>query len=210
MPLDYRHIPAFCINLERRLDRWALAAQEFARLGLSVTRWPGVEYTASPYPALRPGQAGCLDSHKQIWRHVLENGWPAAMIFEDDVIFSSDFKDIFSAAALELPGDWDVWSLHATHAQVTLRVQYVAALRGSLWGTHGYLVSPRGCTRLLALPDDQPVDYRISPVLTDCGGAVYGIPVERAIVFQRGGEDSDIQVTDQNDFWRRQRARYCR
>lgn len=210
MALDYRQIPAFCINLDRRPDRWALSEREFARFNLSVTRWPGVEYVESPYPALRPGQAGCLDSHKQIWRHMLENGWPATLVFEDDVVFSSDFKDIFAAAARELPEDWDVWSLHATRAQMTYVGKYIARLRGPLWGTHGYLVSRRGCERLLAFPDDRPVDARLSPVFSAREGNVYGIPVKHAIVFQRGTDESDIVGSAQVLFWRRQRARYCR
>lgn len=207
---DYSQIPAFCINLDRRADRWALAEPEFARLAWPVTRWRAVEHKKSPYNGLRPAQAACLDSHKQLWRHALAQNYPAIAVFEDDVVFSSDFKDIFAAAAAQLPADWDVWHLHSTHAALKPVSALLVQLVGPMWGTHGYLISRQGCEKALALADTDPVDYRISGTLHRKAGKVYGLRMSAALAFQRGEPDSDIPATGQSGFYKQQRERFCR
>lgn len=210
LPGDYRQIPAFCINLDRRADRWALVESEFARLAWPVTRWRAVEHEKSPYDGLRPAQAACLDSHKQLWRHALAQNHPAVAIFEDDVVFSRDFKDIFPRAAAQLPADWEVWHLHSSRAALKPVNALLVQIVGQMWGTHGYLISRQGCEKALALPDTDPVDYRISAILHHAAGKVYGLRMPTALAFQSGELASDIPNTDQSNFYKRQRARFCR
>lgn len=207
--MDYRHIPAFCINLDARPDRWARAQAEFARLDWPVTRWSATRHEKSPYRALPPGHAGCFDSHRQLWRHGLAQQFPLMAVFEDDVVFSSDFKDIFPRAYSELREDWDVWHLHASRAAARPASERTVRVTGKLWGTHGYLICAKGCKRLLALPGVAHVDSWMSARLHDSGGQVYGVALPSTLVFQRG-EDSDIPETAQLEFWREQRARFCR
>lgn len=207
--MDYSQIPAFCINLDARSDRWARAEPEFARIGWPVTRWSASQHENSPYQGLSAGQAGCLDSHKALWRHCVAEKLPLIAIFEDDVVFPGDFIDIFPRAVSELPPDWELWHLHATRAPREDVGEHLVRITGKMWGSHGYFVTAPTCEKLLELPDTAPVDFRMSEDFVSAGGQVYGVRLERALVFQQG-DDTDIPQTAQLDFWRQQRARFCR
>lgn len=202
-------LTAFCVNLDRRADRWAQAQAEFARISLPVSRWPAVAHQRSPYRTMHRAAAGCLDSHRQIWQHCIDAQLSVVAVFEDDVVFTSDFAAVFAAAASELPTDWCVWHLHATHAPHVVLGDYVVRILGEIWGTHGYIINQRGCQLALELPNTEPVDVRISRLMYEADGRVYGVHQTRALVFQRG-DDSDIPRTAKLAFWRDQRARFGR
>jgi GR25 family glycosyltransferase involved in LPS biosynthesis len=207
--MDYRAIPAFCINLDSRPDRWAQAAEQFATLGWPVTRQPGVTYAQSPYPTLSAAQAGCLESHKEIWRQCIASAHDIIAVFEDDVLFSPRFKDIFAPLGSQLPAAWDAWLLHSFRARCSAFSADLVRLTGAAWGTHGYLVTRGACHLLLTLPDDAPADSRLTRGLLSQSKRVFGTRRLSTLAFQRG-DDSDIPGTAQPAFWRQQRARFFR
>lgn len=86
----------YCINLDRRTDKWEDVKKEFKRVGLydNMIRFPA-------YPG---GWRGCRDSHIAIMRMAQYDDM--VEIFEDDVRFL-DVLSIYQATA-ELPEDWDV------------------------------------------------------------------------------------------------------
>lgn len=197
---DFRRVPAFCINLDRRPDRWAQAQEEFARLAWPVTRQSAVE--------AQPGWRGCLASHRAVWQHAIIVGLPVVAVFEDDAVFPADFIDIIGDAANELPADWQFWQLHSSRARYNPCGHYVAQLLSAGWGTHGYLVTTDGCRRLLALPENK-VDYLVTAGFLQAGGIPYGVMPSYTLCFQRG-DDSDIVETAQPAFWRLQRQEHAR
>jgi hypothetical protein len=208
---EYDKIPAFCINLDKRKDRLMLVDKEFDKIKWPVERWDAVYYYKSPYENLRPAEAACLDSHRQIWQYAIDKNYPFVAIFEDDAMFPSDFKNIYPIALQELPDNWDVWHLHATKARNipckahVLLGTYVVKIQCTMWGSHGYLISNNGCKKALKLPNI-PVDHILSRSLSS-QGKVYGIRTKNALVFQRGNSDSDI---GQLDFWRDQNKAFFR
>lgn len=206
--IDYRAIPAFCINLDSRPDRWEQVIAQFARIEWPVERVSGVVYAESPYPPLDGPHAGCLDSHKIIWRKCLSASFPVVAVFEDDVLFPTDFKDIFPAVSAQLPPDWGAWLLHSFRARFLYYSEDLVRIVGRVWGTHGYLVTSSACRSLLELPDAVPVDGRLGGQLAACT-SVFGTALKRTLAFQRG-DDSDIPRTAQVEFWRRQRQQFFR
>jgi hypothetical protein len=205
-------IRAFCINLDARTDRWEQAQQRFKQLDWPVTRWPGVKLTQSHYAGLSTAHAGCLDSHKQIWQHCVDNKLGVIAVFEDDVLFSTDFIEVFCAAAKELPSDWHLWHLHSANAYNTKVVgRYLVEYSSGGWGTQGYLVTENCCSRLLAMDDgyNRPVDCRTTGCLTDAGVPPHGMIPEYTLCFQDGGA-SDIPDTADINFWLWHRGRYYR
>lgn len=136
-------------------------------------------------------------------------------MFEDDVIFSSDFASVFSAAYAELPDDWLVWHLHAATATITPVGAYVARFDTTCWGAHGYLVNQRGLAQLIAITDafDQNNTYTSDDILTTCllrdGFSPYGVIPEQTLCFQ-SGESSDIPETAALGFWRDHKNKYYR
>ncbi len=202
----YASIPAFCINLDTRPDRWAQAEAEFQRVAWPVERWPAMRYATSPVPGLSAGAAGCLESHRQLWRHCLAAGFSVMAVFEDDGVLAPRFKDIYSSVAAQLPADWEVWHLHSTHARTAPVSEAIVAYRSNGWGSHGYLIRPSACEKLLQLDSAQPVDAQLTGGLLALGGQPYGTALGCALCLQRG-EDTDIPVNSQVDYWRRLRGR---
>lgn len=202
--------PAYAINLDSRADRWAQVAQEFAQLRWPVTRWSAVQYEKSPN-ALPTGAAGCLESHRQIWRHALGAPHDTFAVFEDDVVFSGDFKDIFPAVLADLPQDWDVLHLHSFHASTETVTPRVVRFCAQGWGSHGYLLRANVCEKLLRQTSDAraPVDWQLTRGLVQNGGQVYGTSLACTLCFQRG-DDSDIPHSAQLHYWRTQLKKHWR
>lgn len=213
--VNYRDIPAFCINLDRRPDRWAKAKREFEKIGWPVARWPATQYEKSPYGSMQAGAAGVLDSHRSIWKMALDSGLKVLAIFEDDVIFPNDFAEVYEQAAKELPSDWQCWHLHTSGIRQSNESKpigkYINRLATHGWGAHGYILR-NPCPRTLADYKTQ-VQQRVDTILTlglkSAGVQPYGTVPNHTLCFQ-SGEDSDIAETSQLGYWQKQVSYFFR
>ena len=106
---------AFLINLDRHPDRLAAAQTRLAQAGVHAERVAAVDgYALSPaerraavarFHALlargrlyTPGQIGCALSHHAIYRRMIAENIPAALVFEDDVLLTPEFPASLAAA----------------------------------------------------------------------------------------------------------------
>jgi glycosyl transferase family 25 len=201
-----KSIRSFCINLDRRQDRWAEAKKEFEKIEVNPTRVSAVE-GRKPEGRMTGSQTSCLHSHKKIWLEVIESGIEVAAVFEDDVVFSSDFHEVLKASISELPSGWDLLHLHSTHAGVKPLGDHTNLILKDLWGAHGYILKRSAAERLL--PMVAHADGALSHLFLKSGGRPYGIKEAWTICFQRGS-DSDIPETQQLGFWRGFRKNLCR
>jgi GR25 family glycosyltransferase involved in LPS biosynthesis len=112
MSLCVEDIPAFCINLEKRKDRWERINGRFKEHGLNVTRWNATtpDKVLGKYVSyLTPVQRACTYSHISVFLHVLEMKYEYALIFEDDVCFRHDWKDILNSKLSTISHDDPQW-----------------------------------------------------------------------------------------------------
>ena len=116
----------------------------------------------------RAGQLGCACSHANLWRRVVVEDLPWAVVLEDDVLIADAFRSTVLGMLGELPAnDWD-WVYLFYHAQQWREPPPQEAayrfVQGAFptWGTVAYIVSNRGARRLLArlraAPMRGPVD----------------------------------------------------
>jgi GR25 family glycosyltransferase involved in LPS biosynthesis len=132
-------IPAMCITLERRLDRWK-RFQDQRGLGLlNVQRFLGVDGKTldlknDPRVATMTkrnimiksrrsheeldsiGGVGCALSHIAVWMWMIENNQEFCLVFEDDAVVPDGFIEkanrvIRESKVLREPGGWDMWLL---------------------------------------------------------------------------------------------------
>lgn len=204
-------LACFCLNMDKRTDRWEKAKRQLKAFGIQAERISGPEYKDSPHRGLSAGQAGCLDGHRRIWEEVLSWGITHAIIFEDDFVLPSDFGDVFEAAYGELPSDWILWQLHSFEAETTPAGQYITRIMSGGWGTHGYCITAEGCSHLLALSKKitSPADVLMTKDFIHSGKKLYGTRNDKALCFQRG-EDSDILETSQTGYWRGKMIKFFR
>lgn len=163
---------AYCINLVRRPDRKSHMSELFAQLDMPVAWFPAVDgslpevasRTASLVPGrsgrtLGPGAYACFQSHRAIWRDLVERGDRHVLIMEDDLVIAGGFADYL--ADDWVPGDADLVKLEARNVRVQLDRQkipvsggrYLSRLRSSHFGTGAYVISARAAERLLALTE---------------------------------------------------------
>lgn len=212
---DYRSIPAFCINIDERKERWAQAQGEFKRLNWPVARVSAVVYEKPPIKGLSKGHAGALDSHKKTWRMILEEDCDEAAVFEDDAVFPSDFAGVFPKAYAELPKDWRLWHLHSFGPQQMKRIvmcgTYITKLVRMGWGAHGYLVRREFLPKMIDLLEKRKMndDVFLTSGLRRAGFQPYGTAPRSTLCLQRG-EGSDIPETSQIGYWRRMKNAYMR
>ena len=96
----------YCINLEKRDDRRRSATSEFEREGFAVEFFPATDGRIDPPRGLyvNPSEYGCSMSHTRVWRDMVENEYPSALVFEDDVRLVPDFV----SKSERLPS-WNHW-----------------------------------------------------------------------------------------------------
>lgn len=168
--------PIFVINLAHHPKRWEFVAAQLRALGLSATRIEAVngydpairaQAAAASYAPLAAGEIGCFESHRKIWRRVVDEDLPAAVVLEDDVAIAADFAELnFPETVLKAA---DVIKLDQSCAreswygatEIALPgTRHLQRLLGSEMSTGGYLVTRRGAERLLGLASNYilPVD----------------------------------------------------
>jgi len=94
---------AFCINLDRRPDRWRHAQKQFDKIGLDVERISAVDGKLEPAASIPSGAVGCLKSHLSVFKLAKERGLKSFLMLEDDVEFAEDFHKRFNSIELEIP-----------------------------------------------------------------------------------------------------------
>ena len=140
-------IPAFCITLERRQDRWRRFQDQPGIQGLDLKRFLGVDgktldwkkddriatltkrniatKTRRSHEELDSiGGVGCALSHIAVWQWMVDQNQPLCLVFEDDAIVPLDFKEkanrcIQQSVVLKDPKHWDMWLLGGKWDELT-------------------------------------------------------------------------------------------
>jgi glycosyl transferase family 25 len=73
---------------------------------------------------LQPGARGVWISHLRIWKRIVDQCIPSAMIFEDDAIFNTNFLNIMGSALKVLPNDGITYIGGRFHPNFTIPEDY--------------------------------------------------------------------------------------
>ena len=189
-------IPAFCITLERRQDRWRRFQDQSGIDGLNLKRFTGVDgktidITKDDRVALctkrnilaktrrsheeldSVGGVGCALSHIAVWQWMVDNNQEVCLIFEDDAVVPPDFveranKCITDSTILKDPKKWDMWLLGGIWDNLTKIPGEPKAIRvGEFVLFHAYIMTLHGAKRLLK--DVYPIHSHI-----DLWVSIYG------------------------------------
>lgn len=107
----------YCINLERRTDRWNESINEFNKHNLKVKRFNAFDgKELKSFPRLNAGQVGAIYSHRGIIQHAKNNNIDNILILEDDVKFDENINQKFSSIYERVPDNWDVILFGGNHS----------------------------------------------------------------------------------------------
>jgi GR25 family glycosyltransferase involved in LPS biosynthesis len=172
------NVPAFCITLERRADRWRRFQDQSGLDNLEVKRFLGVDGKTIDVTnddristltkrniAIKSrrsheeldsvGGVGCALSHIAAWQWMVDNKQEVCLIFEDDAVVPSDFVEranecIASSPILKDPKKWDIWMLGGKWEDLTRIPNEPKAVRiGAFVLFHAYVMTLHGAKRLL-------------------------------------------------------------
>ncbi len=107
------------------------------------------DYARFPKP-VTPGELGCLCSHFLIWQDVAENGYNAALVFEDDIInLSSNFPEFINQIVTHMPQEAFV-HLYVNHFQTYAKQEdkHLLSLECNV-GENPFLCKVKGSTHSL-------------------------------------------------------------
>jgi glycosyl transferase family 25 len=189
-------IPAFCITLERRQDRWRRFQDQSGINQLELKRFLGVDgktidvrkddrvalctkrnilakIRRSHEELDSVGGVGCALSHIAVWQWMVDNNQEVCLVFEDDAVVPPDFVEranlcIQQSTILKDPKKWDMWLLGGLWDNLTRIPGESKAIRvGEFVLFHAYIMTLHGAKRLLK--DVYPIHSHI-----DLWVSIYG------------------------------------
>ena len=167
---------SFCINLEKRKDRWERVQGEFRRMCITVERVEGVDGSiVEGCPGvLGKGEYGCLLGHINALEAGVSSGADTFVIYEDDVIFNPMFHFLFERWYREIPGDWRVINFGVRNKMTPLVVGIHTRQLYRFWNAHAYAIKSAWAPELIRLLKEEQgtVDSVLSTF--SATGGVYG------------------------------------
>lgn len=156
--------PVFVISLARATDRRADIAGRLNAAGINYELVDAVDGATLDLDALgdrivnrqlTPGQIACFLSHCNLWRRMVDERIPCALILEDDAVWDDDFWEV-AAQLPALEWQWDFINCaypRPIKAETVLcrlgdKRRLVRGKRPS-WFTIGYAVSLSGAVKLM-------------------------------------------------------------
>ncbi len=177
-------IPIFVISLDEAKDRQEHVKQQLDAQGLDFEIFPafdGRSLNVEDYPAydrpkrlrnfgrdMRPGEIGCLLSHRSIYEKMIAENIAAAIVLEDDVIIEPDFaKVIGSLETCDAPYELVRFLGSEKVAKLKQRKVFdfgngysLNRLMTTPGGAHAYLITLSGAKKMYKAmqKNDLPVD----------------------------------------------------
>lgn len=99
----------YCINLDKRIDRWEECQKIFSKFNLEVERFSAMDGSKDNYGLGYPYDselAGSI-SHTRVIEKAKELKLKNVLILEDDVDFIDNLEKLFTEYVKQLPNGWD-------------------------------------------------------------------------------------------------------
>lgn len=124
----------YCLNLKKRVDRWAQCIEQFDKQGIDVVRFGAIDGNLLSKEILQniqhknksnvshlPGHVGCNLSHLSILKHATEQQYDNILVLEDDAVLHPEFCAMFKKYYQQLPNDWIMCYLGGNYLEVDPR-----------------------------------------------------------------------------------------
>jgi len=129
-------IKTYVINLDKRKDRLSSV-----NIPVKWERFVGTDgsHYFKEFGKLQ-GHIGCWDSHRRLLLHAKNNNHDLVMILEDDVEFSTNFKEELQTLLNELPDDWDLLYLGGWNVGDVINYSKSLNVANVVYATHAYII----------------------------------------------------------------------
>jgi len=181
----------YLINLPHRTDRLRMAKLQLAKAEINdYTIFSAVDAKRLRIRGVveeNQGLIGCFLSHYFILQEAIRYGYKRIAIFEDDIMFATNFKEQFNLSMLYIPEKWQMLYLgyYERSGHSKLQVSEHIAIPKDTWGTHAYMLQGEGIKIMYDNLQEikSHVDVQISQTIVQ---KMYTYCVSPAICFQSG------------------------
>lgn len=201
MQTHQKQAPIFVVNLDRSSDRWKKISSQLDQLDLSYERISAVDgatlkdyqygfdvkkFSLIAQHTLVAGEAGCSYSHIAIWRRIIEDKLPYAIVLEDDSTINSNFEAFVKDSAYRdfdyLKFDTDPENYpYAINPIDSTTVNGIERIECDPipYGTVGYAISQKGASVFLSAATNMyyPVDVLPQFTFPYTKQGITGIPL---------------------------------
>jgi hypothetical protein len=125
-PAQFRDI--YCINTQERSDKHEYITGVMMAQNLKAQFY-------RPKRNIESGAKGCRESHLAVLRDARKRGLPSVLIFEDDVEFVGDIREIV------LPKEWDMFYIGGNWVDILDKSESDHYCKVRSWSTYGYAVN---------------------------------------------------------------------
>jgi GR25 family glycosyltransferase involved in LPS biosynthesis len=221
--LDIRTMPAFCINMDKRVDRWEWFQSQpgFKHLP-NIQRFSAVDGSKldslhDPRISVRTkynlkhdmrrshdeidtiGAVGASLSHSTIWKTFLEQypEQPYCIVFEDDSNLPSNVVELVelkSKDLIELQKGFDIWLLSCNFLTYDVKpVSKSWSQPGNFWGFSSYIITRDGAKSMLQ--DAIPVEMHVDRLAkVKCELGLLNVLIHNSLRLGNVMGKSDIQL----------------
>ena len=140
----------YLINLPHRKDRLRMAQQQFLKAEIyDYTIFPAIDarrLKITGTTEANQGLIGCFMSHFFILQEAILNNYKRIAIFEDDIIFVSEFKENYRLAMTQVSDKWQLLYMgyYERTGRGKIQVSDNITIPKNTWGTHAYMVQNEG------------------------------------------------------------------
>lgn len=190
----------FIINLESRADRKLICEQNFRNYPhtfvLAISGKSLIGTAVVNNSQLLPGEIGCFFSHLKAVKALVKSNLKYAMVVEDDVVFTENFRlsDVHKVVKLA-PQGWEAIALgnNLSPMRPYLGRINLNVMEGDLYGAYAVLYSIHGAKRLLQLQADSDVIEMPYDIWLGRSAKVY--ECNPSLAFVKDVRDSNTMIT---------------
>jgi glycosyl transferase family 25 len=150
----------FCIYVDSYAERWERMKFKLQKMNMEVTYFPATTPADLPNimdiqnqrfkPSLKTLQKCCAYSHVRLWRHILQNNIPYALILEDDACFDKQWQEKLDRLLLTPDFELSNFDTIMLNAYDPAPVNMWSKARCQFL-TGGYIISQRGVKAILEM-----------------------------------------------------------
>jgi len=149
----------YCINLDRRPDKWAISEAEFRKHGLAVERFPGVDgQMLNAKTIVDGGNRGCSLSHVGVLRDIIARGYERVLVLEDDVEFIPNVQEYFDNNVRHIPAQWDMLYLGGNHLETPVPINEAISRITRTYTTSHYAITKKMAETVVNSVEDVNAD----------------------------------------------------
>lgn len=131
----------YCVNLDRRTDRWEKMTKQFSDHGINVKRFSAIDGSKiAGEKSYWSSVLGFNTSQIKVLEQAILEDHKIVMVLEDDAQLHPDFKNLVENGMAQLPSDWNMCYLGGSNFRAPTKISESISTCVETLSTTGYVV----------------------------------------------------------------------